>query len=974
MHNAYTDMTPLHTYRSNPQLCSATFTRPQHVGRHLRAHTGDRPYECKECPLRFARSDLLSRHVNKAHKPPDENAPQDKKGNKKGRRKSFPASAVASKPNVSRANQLDQQQSASQAREKPRAQSFNQPQPQLQAQRMYPHHPLLASSSSLGSINPSMQAQTWSNDPAQTYASTAGMSSFVNPAAGTGNPQAILGNPLNPPTFDPPFTAQPMRITESDQGYTSAINIPPTGITYEWGFKKRACDQCNHSKVRCDFADPCLRCAHRNIKCSYNKPQRSRTLGYPLVPSQTSPHTAASQISASPQSHFSSSPHSNSSPLVPTGQIQVQANHHRKGSTASLPANPGQWNNFSANPNPTSNTSNWQQNFGLPNGIAPGCIAGPMQDLSTTGGNIPFPYRRTSGVSSHTGDSNASPQQAMAPTPSLTNNTISPPDIDEPFERRSSYTGTTGPFIPGADWQGTDPKQQVDPLAVSNSPTQFSPTQPQPVDVPFSGGAAAYQWPPNNSSNMWQDSSSTDDDNSVLSSSVNSTFFDMNAPPIEQRRRSSTGQWANALAQMSLHDSTNIDPASIPLPESYAEPPPRRPTFPTLTGVSEEPEMPIPSLSDVKDLWRLFMTEPMTGLTPAGEKHDEMHNAPMITPRPGMGKRTLSKSNSMPDLQSPMLNGPAFFTSFLNGMTPRPAEVQASYIPQQQAAAGGGSTMAADGPDVGKWSKEIQQRQSSFSLQSQPKVKPSSNEMPPPTSNSQHQQQQQQQQQQSHRARPLPSVVQRSSALEQTLAPERVPSFGLSQFGIEFPTIQSQKNQASASGMMKAKFVPGNVGNKAPHGLPSHMARPGNKRLASQTLVGDAGKKATFSLYDEDSMDVPPESQGTIGTTANAILGNFDSASLANYNVNPNPNHNRMVTSASHPSLNMGMNLQHQQSQQQTQHAQQSHQYPPPHHHLQQQQQQQQGQPIQTQSNSMFYPNWSLNPVSSLVPSARAGQ
>ena len=37
------------------QLCDATFTRPQHVGRHLRAHTGDKPYECKECPLRFAR-------------------------------------------------------------------------------------------------------------------------------------------------------------------------------------------------------------------------------------------------------------------------------------------------------------------------------------------------------------------------------------------------------------------------------------------------------------------------------------------------------------------------------------------------------------------------------------------------------------------------------------------------------------------------------------------------------------------------------------------------------------------------------------------------------------------------------------------------------------------------------------------------------------------------------------------------------
>jgi len=41
--------------RANQQMCPATFTRPQHVGRHVRSHTGDRPYECKECPLRFAR-------------------------------------------------------------------------------------------------------------------------------------------------------------------------------------------------------------------------------------------------------------------------------------------------------------------------------------------------------------------------------------------------------------------------------------------------------------------------------------------------------------------------------------------------------------------------------------------------------------------------------------------------------------------------------------------------------------------------------------------------------------------------------------------------------------------------------------------------------------------------------------------------------------------------------------------------------
>ncbi|KZV63596.1 hypothetical protein PENSPDRAFT_202610 [Peniophora sp. CONT] len=64
-------------------VCQATFTRPQHVARHMRSHTGDRPYRCQHCGDQFARSDLLSRHVNKCHpneKPLSSSAPQRRKG------------------------------------------------------------------------------------------------------------------------------------------------------------------------------------------------------------------------------------------------------------------------------------------------------------------------------------------------------------------------------------------------------------------------------------------------------------------------------------------------------------------------------------------------------------------------------------------------------------------------------------------------------------------------------------------------------------------------------------------------------------------------------------------------------------------------------------------------------------------------------------------------------------------------------
>ncbi|KAK8865884.1 hypothetical protein IAR55_001032 [Kwoniella newhampshirensis] len=870
-------------------LCSATFTRPQHVGRHLRAHTGDRPYECKECPLRFARSDLLSRHVNKAHKTPDEDAPE-KKTTKKGRRKSFPASALPTSSDTP----SDQQKPPSPViREKSRAASFSQQAQLLQAQSIYPHHPLLSSTTSQP-----FQAQTWNADPSQAFAATAGMTNFpstpysqafVNPAAGTGNPNAILGNPTypNPPSFEPPFTAAPMRMTGSDQGHGSmGRNSSPNmgGITYEWGFKKRACDQCNHSKVRCDFADPCLRCTHRNLKCSYNKPQRSRTIGYPLVPSQANSYGAlntspqvSSTMSVSPQSHFSS-PHSTSSPIAPHEPLPHTA--HRKSSVSSLPPNVPkppthnnalQWNTY---PVPHNNNSNFWPTMQPPGNYTgadtvSGSITGQFQEspgsMNAALQSVP-PYQSSAQPVGYVQSLGVSPPQATAPTPSLTSNTTSPSDLDELPERRTSYTGTSATYGPD-QWRNMEKQNDLrgaptlhtfnsDPTFIvppSTSPSQMSPTQmhhaqfDQSFQSELTMPNTTMHWPQSRSGNsQWRQNVTTDDDNtSALSSSASSTLLELNDAQMQaiqhQRRRSSAGTWANALEKMSIQDTGNsTESSSFPTSvqqEHYT----RRPTHPTLSGVKEgnesaiEETLPMPSLSDVKDLWRIFMTDPMTGLTPAGEKVNEFEGAPLVTPRPGLGKRTLSKSNSMPDLLSPQVNVPNFFSTFLNGLTPRPTEQQQSYLPAQQPAAD--EATAADNTDVGKWSKEIQQRQSSFNLQSQLGAKLGKGQtvqqqhgpaartsMQPPAP-------------QATRARPLPSVVQRSSALQQTLAPERVPSFGLPQ---AFEA-QSTSTTYSKLGL-----------NKMAHGFPPAEARPGNKRLASQTLIPGDGKKATFSLWDED--------------------------------------------------------------------------------------------------------------------------
>ncbi|KAJ5978942.1 Zinc finger C2H2 [Penicillium viridicatum] len=51
---------PTHLFQCG--TCSQSFTRIDHLGRHVRSHTQEKPYRCSVCNKRFGRIDLLSRH------------------------------------------------------------------------------------------------------------------------------------------------------------------------------------------------------------------------------------------------------------------------------------------------------------------------------------------------------------------------------------------------------------------------------------------------------------------------------------------------------------------------------------------------------------------------------------------------------------------------------------------------------------------------------------------------------------------------------------------------------------------------------------------------------------------------------------------------------------------------------------------------------------------------------------------------
>jgi hypothetical protein len=583
-------------------------------------------------------------------------------------------------------------------------------------------------------------------------------------------------------------------------------------------------------------------------------------------------------VSLSPVSSFSMSPHTSTSPLThqqgyPSQQAQystspINTNQYPLPPQLGQQASLGVWpdaNSFDLSHidiNLANSIHSSQAALGMYVPVA------PVQMPQTSNANgVPI-FQQYGQIAN--GQGTSPPLQfGLSSTPSLTpSHTTSPSSMDEPAERKPSLIGSIASMdhsssIPvKSDSYSSEYSNPVIPH-VSPDAKQFAlPPQSAVEQVDLS----SFQWNPSTYTidpryQIRQSHAQSDDEGDQGPTLGNLAMYnDADEPITHGRRRSSLGVWAEGLNRMTLQDGSIAPQAMLPDPYTAVQVAHQaanlRPTFPMTTVMEGTEPSKMPSASDVKDYWKQYMREP-TGSTPQLEKREGESSVASTSSRPGL-ERGLSKSNSAPDLTSPSVLANTFSYDRSDAALAH-ANAHPHAQPMQHV-----STMGGSDPTTQNWQNQIHQRQAGFTMQPGGRFGRNStggatSMLPPASSNSG-----------SNNARPVASIMQYSGALQQTLAPERAPSFGL--------TPNTEKANPTAT----FPRTPSKLSQRTT--FTSATARPGNKRLPSQTLVPEAKKRSSsFSVYDD-------QDAGILGVAEDESRNGWNMAALQGMaNFQPGP-------------------------------------------------------------------------------------